>query len=97
MTEHYEDGGTIDLEVEEVYLADGTRLTEERAAELADEVRAKAGRPSLSAPGVHSPQLRFSVSQAMRDRLDAAAAAQGRPVSSIARDALDEYLARHAS
>lgn len=48
------DHGTIDLDEEDVRLADGTRLTEARAQELAREVleRAGRGRPSLSRPGV---------------------------------------------
>ena len=47
------DGGSIDLDVEDVRLADGSRLTEAVAEELADQVvRASGrGRPSLTAPG----------------------------------------------
>ena len=55
------DGGTIDLDQEDVRLADGTRLTEGRADEFAEEVRRGVGRPSLSAPGRRSPQLRLAI------------------------------------
>lgn len=40
----YEDGGSIDLDVEAVYLADGTRLAEQRAGEV--RARASSGRRS---------------------------------------------------
>jgi hypothetical protein len=51
------DRGTIDLDEEDIRLADGSRLTEARARELAGEVleRAGRGRPSLSRSGVRSP------------------------------------------
>ncbi|MGH9305244.1 MAG: hypothetical protein ACRDZ5_12685, partial [Acidimicrobiales bacterium] len=56
----FHDGGEIDLDVEDVRLADGTRLTEARAQELAEEIteKARSGRPSLTEPGVHSPLAR---------------------------------------
>jgi hypothetical protein len=46
------DGGSVDLGTSEVYLADGTRLTEARAQDLAEEVlhRTGRGRPSLTSP-----------------------------------------------
>lgn len=89
------DGGSIDLDTEDVRLADGTRLTEARADDLAQEVlRATGrGRPSLSAPGHRSPQLRLAISEQIRDELKARAAAEHRSVSELAREALDRYLA----
>ena len=42
------DGG-IDLDAEDVRLADGTRLTEAGARELAEQVLRTSGRPSLTA------------------------------------------------
>ena len=87
------DGGTIDLDQEDVRLADGTRLTEDRADEFAEEVLRGVGRPSLSAPGRRSPQLRLAIPEQTRDQLKARAAAEHRSVSEIAREALDRYLA----
>jgi len=91
----YTDRGTINLDAEDVRLPDGSRLTEARAQELADEVleRAGRGRPSLSRPGVRSPQLRLSVSAELRSRLFKRAEDEHRSVSTIVRDALEHYLA----
>jgi hypothetical protein len=89
------DRGSINLDAEDVRLADGTRLTEARAAEFAEEVLQAAGRgrPSLSAPGHRSPQLRLVVPEQVHDELKARASAEHRSVSEIAREALDRYLA----
>ena len=89
------DGGSIDLDVEDVRLADGSRLTESVAQEFADQVvRASGrGRPSLTAPGERSPQLRLSVPEQLRDSLRARADAEHRSVSELAREAIERYLA----
>ena len=94
MTE-YTDRGTIDLDETDVRLPDGSRLTEARAEELATEVldRAGRGRPSLSEPGVRSPQLRLSVPADLRSRLNRRAAAEHRSASAVVREALEHYLA----
>ena len=61
--EKVRDRGAIDLDENDVRLAEGTRLTEARADELAVEFleRAGRGRPSLSHSGGRSPRRRFSV------------------------------------
>jgi hypothetical protein len=89
------DGGSIDLDVEDVRLADGSRLTETAAQKLAEQVvRASGrGRPSLTAPGERSPQLRLSVPEQLRDGLRARADAEHRSVSELAREAIERYLA----
>lgn len=89
------DRGTIDLDQEDVRVADGTRLTEAKAAELADEVldRAGRGRPSLTRPGVRSPQLRLSVPDDLQSRLVQRAEDEHRSLSNLVRDALEHYLA----
>lgn len=86
----------IDLDREEFNVG-GERLTERRAAEYAERAERAAGRPSLTAPGKHSPTLNLRLPAETRESLDQLAARQGRRPSAIARDALEEYLARHAS
>lgn len=91
----YIDGGYIDLDKEDVRLADGSRLTEARAQLIAEEVLQVTGRgrPSLTAPGRRSPQLRLAVPEQLRDELHSRAAAEHRTVSDVAREALEQYLA----
>lgn len=93
--ERVRDRGTIDLDKQDVRLADGTRLTEAKAAELAGEIleRAGRGRPSLSGSGARSPQLRLSVPEELRSRLLQRAEAEHRSVSHLVREALEHYLA----
>jgi hypothetical protein len=60
MTEErkYTLGPDIDLDSEQVLEPDGTRLTEARAQELAEQtLRAVRGRPSLTGPGQQSPRV----------------------------------------
>ncbi len=89
------DRGAIDLDQQDVRLADGTRLTEAKAEELAGEIldRAGRGRPSLSRSGARSPQLRLSVPDELRSRLLERAEDEHRSVSNLVRDALEHYLA----
>ncbi|MHB8221077.1 MAG: ribbon-helix-helix domain-containing protein [Acidimicrobiales bacterium] len=89
------DRGAIDLDEQDVRLADGTRLTEAKAEELAGEIldRAGRGRPSLSRSGSRSPQLRLSVPDELRSRLLERAEEEHRSVSNLVRDALEHYLA----
>jgi len=89
------DGGDIDLDAEDVRLPDGTRLTEAGAQALAQEIlhATGRGRPSLTAPGEHSPQLRLSVPADLHHRLKARAATEHRSMSRVAREALERYLA----
>ncbi|MHB8295342.1 MAG: ribbon-helix-helix protein, CopG family [Acidimicrobiales bacterium] len=97
--EQVRDRGTVDLDKQDVGLADGTRLTEAKAAELAAELaaeileRAGRGRPSLSRSGARSPQLRLSVPDELRARLLQRAEDEHRSVSHLVRDALEHYLA----
>lgn len=92
------DGGDIDLDAEDVRLADGTRLTEAGAQALAQDVLRAVGRghPSLTAPGKHSPQLRLSVPADLHHRLQARAETEHTGMSRLAREALERYLASSA-
>ncbi len=87
----------IDLDHEEVYLPDGSRLTEAAAQQLAERVleQRRAGRPSLSGGARHTPSLTVRVPSRTRSALEEIAQAQGRRLAEVSRDALDEYVARH--
>ena len=95
MSRRYVAGPDIDLDVETVTDKRGRRITERRAQEIAAEtlVRAGVGRPSLSGPGTHSPEVKARVPAELRDRLAAAARARGTTSSTLIREALERYLA----
>ena len=86
-------GPDVDLDVEDVRLADGTRLTEQRAAEIVDEVRRRGGRPSLTGEAAASPRIAFRVTPGVRDRAAQVAAREGKTVSQLAREALEARVA----
>ncbi|MCW2539470.1 MAG: hypothetical protein JWN95_1195 [Frankiales bacterium] len=80
----------IDLEREDVRLSDGTRLTEDVAdAIVDDDVRRKAGRPSLTGAAAASPRVSFRVTPEVRDRAAAIASDEGKTISELAREALE--------
>ena len=86
-------GPDVDLDDEDVRLADGTRLTEQRAAEIVDEVRRRGGRPSLTGEAAASPRIAFRVTPGVRDRAAHVAAREGKTVSQLAREALEARVA----
>ncbi len=86
-------GPDVDLDAEDVRLADGTRLTEQRAAEIVDEVRRRVGRPSLTGEAAASPRITFRIAPSTRDRAAEIAAQEGKTVSQLAREALEERVA----
>lgn len=61
-------GPDVDLDPEDVRLADGTRLNDEIAIDVVDQVRGSSGRPSLSGKAAASPQIAFRVAPSVRDR-----------------------------
>lgn len=102
MSTFSKDFGT-DVEVEEVDLdtADvryrGEKLSEDRAERVAREVLSRTpGRPSLSGTSEKSPSLTIRLPKQDRARLEHIAAKQGRRASEVVREALDDYLTRHA-
>ena len=89
----------VDLEQEVVRLPDGRRLTDELAEQIAQEALAAArrrnlipGRKSLTAPGEHSPVVRFRLPEQLHQALEERAAQEGKTLSKVAREALEEYL-----
>ncbi len=86
----------VDLEHEDVQFR-GERLTDARAEAIAIDILSRTpGRPSLSGAGEKSPSLTIRLPKQERARLDRLAAEQGRRTSEVVREALDDYLTRHA-
>lgn len=91
-------GSDVDLDRDEIYLGDGSRLTEEVASQFAERaLLRRRGRPSVTGQPRRTPSLTLRVPSQTRLGLEAIAAAQGRHLSDVGRDALDEYIQRHAS
>lgn len=86
----------VDLDQEDVHYR-GEKLTEERAEQVAADVLSRTpGRPSLSGKREPSPSLTVRLPQQARSRLDTYARRHGKRASQVVREALDEYLSRHA-
>lgn len=95
--ERYVLGPDIDLDIEDVWRPDGSRLTEQAAEELAEEAVAlvRRGRPAVDPdvrPGERSPRVTFRVPAQTRRRLEERAREQGRPVADVLREAVEQYL-----
>ncbi len=91
-------GPDVDLETEDIRLPDGSRLTEAKVAEIVERVhRRPPGRPSVSGDRERTPVMTVRVTRAARSALEEIASAQGRRLADVSRDALDEYIRRHAS
>jgi hypothetical protein len=86
-------GPDVDLDAEDVRLSDGTRLTGEVAAQIVQDARRAAGRPSLTGPGKHSPQVSARVPAELRDAAERQARREGKSVSQLIRELLERYLA----
>jgi predicted DNA binding CopG/RHH family protein len=94
----------VDLVVEEVWLKDGRRLTDELAEQLSEQTLAEArrrnlvpGRKSLSGGDVHSPRVQFRVPDSLRSAAEQRAAEDGVSLSVLARQALEHYLTSGAA
>lgn len=89
-------GPDVDLAKEEIYTADGRRLTEKLAREIAeDAVSRHRGRPSVTGGQVRTPSLTVRVPASTRRSLEKIAEAQGRRLADVSREALEEYAKRH--
>lgn len=67
------------------------QLAEE--AEAGYELRQGRGRPSLTGDKAPSPQVTFRLTKALRQQAQARAENEGKTVSTLAREALERYLA----
>jgi predicted HicB family RNase H-like nuclease len=90
-------GPDVDLDREDVRLADGTRLTEQGAADIVDEVRRRGGRPSLTGQAAVSPRIAFRVDPRVRDSAAQIADREGKTISQLAREALEARVAAERS
>ncbi len=90
-------GLDVDLDEDDVRLADGTQLTEQKAADIVDEVRRRVGRPSLTGEAAASPRITFRITPSVRDRAAELAAREGKTVSQLAREALEARVADGSS
>jgi hypothetical protein len=57
-----------------------------------EDVRRAAGRPSLTGPGRHSPQVSARVPAELRDAAERQARREGKSVSQLIRELLERYL-----
>ena len=91
-------GPDVDLDREDVRLPDDRRLTEQLAADITERALARRpGRPSVTGDAQRTPSLTLRVPLKTREALEAIAAAQGRRLADVSREALAEYIHRHAS
>jgi len=82
----------VDLEREDIRLPDGTRLTQQVADAIVEDVRRKVGRPSLTGQAVVSPRVTFRLTPDVRDRAAAIAEREGKTISQLAREALEQRV-----
>lgn len=94
-TRKYRLGGP-DIPDEEVILPSGHRLTEEVRQEIIEDTRiaARGGRPSLTRPGHHSPQIGVRLSEDDHLAMKRAADKLGITPSEFARRAIAAELKR---
>jgi hypothetical protein len=86
----------VDLDKEIIYLPNGIRLTNAIAEKWAAEAESKPfGRPSLTAAGETSPEIKARVPKSMKADLETIAEQAGVNVSAVIRMALYEYIDKH--
>jgi hypothetical protein len=85
-------GPDVDLDREDIRLGDGTRLTNELAEEINEDVRRAAGRPSLSGGRKHSPQVSARITLELQAELRDYSKRSGLSPSQVLRRALEELM-----
>ncbi len=104
MSDQPTDEPDVDLDREDLRDRHGNRVTREyveRAlADILDETtlaepsEVRPGRPSLSGGRTHSPQVTFRIPDQLHRQAVDAAEREGKTVSALAREALEQYLRR---
>ena len=82
-----------DVDFDALTVAPEDTIPDAMVERLVNAAHSKAGRPSLTAPGEHSPQITLRLPEVVNNRLIALAKARGQRRSTIVREALDQYLA----
>lgn len=83
----------MNLDKEIVLDANGRRITEARARQIAHQTHALAvGRPSLTRAGVRSPEVKARVPLKLKKSLQQEAKRRGQTSSELLRQALEEFL-----
>jgi hypothetical protein len=85
-------GPDVDLSREDVRLGDGTRLTNELAEAITEDVRRTAGRPSLSGGRKHSPQVSARITPELQEELRKYSKRSGLSHSQVLRHALEQLV-----
>jgi hypothetical protein len=91
----------VDLDEEPITLPSGRVLDEKAAEQFGREVadraaaRRRAGRPSLSGAGLHSPHMSVRVKPELKGAVDKIAERDGVRASDVLRAALEEYVDAH--
>lgn len=86
-------GRYVNLDKEVVLDSNGQRITEARARQIARRTHDQAvGRPSLSSPGVHSPEIKARVPMKLKESLRREAKRRGQTSSELVRQAVEEFL-----
>lgn len=90
-------GPDVDLEQEDVRDSRGRRITADYVDEAVADTHRKLGRgrPSLTGEPTRSPQVTFRLPSELRAQAEMLAAREGKRVSEVAREALEDYLTRH--
>jgi hypothetical protein len=84
--------GEVDLEAEEVLDRRGNRIDIAYIEDAVAEAHRTVGRPSLTGEPAPSPHVSFRVSPQLRDLAQDRAKREGKSVSTLAREALEQYL-----
>ena len=89
----YVQGRDINLSKEKLFNSKGQRITEELLDEVVQESFVRGiGRPSLTAPTVHSPEIKARVPAPLKEKLEKVAQARGETPSALIRQAVEEFL-----
>lgn len=88
-------GPDVNLDQEDIRLGDGTRLTNELAEAINENVRRAAGRPSLSGGRKHSPQVSARITSELQAELRNYSKSSGLSPSQVLRRALEELVGSH--
>lgn len=99
MNRKYRSGPYVDLDKDPITLPSGRVLNEAAAREMARETlrELRRGRPSLHGNSGASPEVRFRLEPHVKAELDSFARDRGITPSQVMREALRQYLDRHAS